>query len=132
MITGFEQQTHELTREELELVPQFIKGLKTHYGKKNAVKSSDIIKGFKKQGITITPPRVRKIINYIRVKRLVEGVCATSNGYYVAQTEMELQSYIKSLSERIQAQQAVLRSLVVNERDYLRGVDMLKQDEDSL
>jgi hypothetical protein len=48
-------------------------------------------------GLKITDARVRKLINHIRVHDLVPCLIATSQGYYIAESEQELKEYEASL-----------------------------------
>lgn len=112
MIKNFENETQPLTSKEQQLVPWFIKGLETHVGKGNPVTSDQIATGMKATfGVKVDGPRIRKIINHIRLNGLVPGLMATSEGYYIATTPEELDEYIKSLSGRITAIAAVKRSI---------------------
>ena len=79
MIKGFEKITSELSQEEIDLVPTIVKGLSTKLGKDNAITSTKICKA-----VNITGPRLRKIINHIRIKNLLPALCSTSSGYFVA------------------------------------------------
>ena len=58
-------------------------------------------------GYQICDARVRKIINHIRINSLVEGLIATGKGYYVAQNENEMKTYIASVKSREEAIQAM-------------------------
>jgi hypothetical protein len=100
MITGFEKETHELTEYELMLVPKIVGGLKKKVGKENAVTSTDICKAFKERNYKIDGPRLRKIINHIRINNMVPNLIATSKGYYVGKDESECLAYIESLDQR--------------------------------
>ena len=106
MIKGFEKQTHELTAEELKIVPTVIKGLSNKIGKDNAVTGSIICEALK-----ITGPRLRKMINHIRTTNQLPALCSSSNGYFVANNKYELQDCIISLKQRIKAQVEVLNAL---------------------
>ena len=106
MLKGFEKITAELTKEELDLVPIVIKGLSTKLGKDQAITSTKICKAIK-----ISGPRLRKIINHIRINNLLPALCSTSNGYFVATNIYEVQEYIISLKQRIKAQVDVLNAL---------------------
>jgi len=75
--------------------------------KENAVTNSYICRCLKKQGYVIDGARLRKIINYIRVKNLIIGLMATSNGYYIAESKSEMIDYIDSLKGRENAIKAV-------------------------
>lgn len=111
MIKNFEQYTCALNEFEMSLVDGFCAGLRTKVGKRNAITNGAIIKSYEKMNIKVSSARVRKIINYIRINNLVSRVCATSDGYYVAANDDELNEYLQSLQERIQAQQFVYDSL---------------------
>lgn len=114
MINGFEGYTDELSDHEKELLPAFIAGLKNKVGKENAITNKAIQKAFQendKWNISIPDARVRKIINFIRIKGLVPGLCASSNGYYVAKDQEEYTAYMEGLNDRIQAQIAVWDAL---------------------
>lgn len=118
MITGFEEITHELTDEELEISKIIIRGIQSNIGSDNAISNVQIRKILlTKYEIKITDIRVRKIINHIRIKRLVSKLCASSKGYYVAETKEEHQKYIESLQERISSIQSVLST---SKLDFLK------------
>jgi len=102
MITGFNKQTNELTDYEEKLMNKyFIPILSKKIGKSNAVTSKQMIDGLKKFNIAdLTGSRIRKIIQTIRTNNLVVGLIASSNGYYVARTEAELEEWIESIRQR--------------------------------
>lgn len=106
MIKGFEEITQELNEEELNLVPTVVKGLMTKQGKAKAVTSTVICKA-----LNINGPRLRKIINHIRINNLLPALCSSSTGYYVATNMEEINDYIISLKQRIKAQVDVLNAL---------------------
>lgn len=110
MIQGFETETAPLTDYERETVlPVIIDFLKYRLGKLAAItnkKLCDIFWEYKLSG-----PRVRKIINYIRINDLIPCLVATSDGYYVAQSEEELFNYEVSLRGREEAIRAVRQSV---------------------
>lgn len=108
MITNFEEITEDITEAEKSLVPFFVKGFATKT-KENPIKAPEIVKllneFLKKQGIDapkITPERLRKIVNYIRVNSLLPLI-ATSKGYYVSEDQDEIIKQIQSLKERAAA-----------------------------
>ena len=114
MIKGFENFTEELSDEEMKLLPFFVIGLKGKKGKENAITNKAIQKAFQenqKWNLKIPDSRVRKIINHIRVNGLVNGLCASSNGYYVAADQNELKEYLEGLKQRISSQMIVYDSL---------------------
>ncbi len=72
MVTGFEKQTADLNDyERTELLPIMIKCLRRHIGKENTIASTNICKRMRQRGYKIGGVRLRKIVNYIRVKGLV-------------------------------------------------------------
>jgi len=114
MIKDFEGYTEELSDDELKLVPAFCAGLKSKIGKENAITNKAIQKAFQeneKWNLKIPDARVRKIINYIRVNGLGKGLCASSNGYYVAKNQEELEGYLEGLKQRIRSQLSVYDAL---------------------
>jgi len=111
MINGFEKETQPLTPYEKEtLLPILISGLRVKTGKNNAVTNKQIVAALKHQH-KITDARVRKLINHIRVNDLVPALIATSDGYYIAETEKELAEYVNSLKGREDAIRSVRESM---------------------
>lgn len=103
MLNGFEKETSELSSAEIELIPTFISGLSKKVGKKNSITNKAIVQSLKNKGISISEPRVRKIINHIRKKGLIDGLIASSNGYYISTDIEEIKAYIDSLYGREEA-----------------------------
>ena len=100
MVIGFEDLTAHLTDEELSIVPVLAKKLSERVGSKNAMKNEDCRIYLSMQHFFTTEPRIRKMINYIRVHQLCQNLIATSQGYFVAENELQLQEYIHSLKQR--------------------------------
>jgi hypothetical protein len=103
-ITNFEEFTHELTSEEMEILPVVVHGFR-NYKKANPIKSELIVtrmneylntKGYK---IKMTGVRLRKIVNYIRTNGIIPLI-ATSNGYFTSDCKQTIQEQIQSLQER--------------------------------
>ena len=113
MITGFEELTEPLTeKEETVFLPPILQGLRAKIGREMAVTNKVIIQGLRvNRGIKISEARVRKIINHIRCNDLVPCLIATSEGYYIAQTEQELLDYEESLAGREDAIREVRMSI---------------------
>lgn len=98
MIKGFNSETAPLTEyEENVLLPLVLRGLKTKIGKENAVTNRTIVQRLNIAGYTVTEPRIRKLINHIRMTDLLPGLIATSGGYFLATSEAELLDYEQSL-----------------------------------
>ncbi len=101
MIPGFEDFTYEINQDELKAIGFLIPHLKAKKGKKNAVKNARIRQFLKANGHgNFTDVRVRKIINYIRVSRLVKNLVANSKGYFVTSDPAELLRFLNSLQRR--------------------------------
>ena len=110
---GFEEQTQPLTAwEQHSLLPVMLAGLRTKVGQDNAVTSAQIIKALKADpyNYKINGARVRKVINYIRLKGMIRNLVATSKGYYIEQDQAAVEAYKQSLRDRIGAIEAVLNS----------------------
>lgn len=112
MIKGFDKETQPLTDYEREtLLPVLVAGLKVKIGKENAVTNKHIVTMLQKVRYKISDTRVRKLINHIRINDLVPALIATSDGYYIAQTEAELLEYEESLKGREDAIRTVRQSI---------------------
>lgn len=113
MIQGFTEQTEPLTEYEVQtLLPQLVRGLRTKIGKSMSVTNKAIIDGMKRNlGLSISDARVRKLINHIRNNDLVPCLIATSQGYYIAESEQELKDYEDSLLGREEAIRSVRLSI---------------------
>jgi hypothetical protein len=108
MITNFENITEGLTHEENTIVlPKVIELLKWRKGKENAVTNRKLVNLLTAMGHDVCEPRIRKIINQIRLKGLVRNLLATSKGYYVTNDEKEIRNYVMSLHERASAINAI-------------------------
>jgi hypothetical protein len=103
---GFNEHTHDLTPDELQLVPLVINGFKK-YTKDNPIKSDAVINSFndfliknpKYKIRKITGVRLRKLINYIRTNGL-QPIIGSSKGYYVSFEANDIREQINSLEER--------------------------------
>ncbi len=116
MIKNFEKETHPLTDYELGiLLPVLVRGLITKKGHDRAVTNGYIVATLKSE-YKITEARVRKIINHIRTHDLVPGLIATSEGYFIAETEAELVEYEESLKGREDAIREVRQSIARQRR----------------
>ena len=88
-----------------------ISSLAGHIGKAAAITNKYICSRMRLCGYQISDARVRKIVNHIRTNGLVQCLIATSEGYYVAETEEELKEYEDSLLGREQAIREVRLSI---------------------
>jgi len=114
MIEGFETETAELTDYEKDtLLPLLVKGLNSKIGVENAITNGQIVRSMTEKGYKITSVRVRKIINYIRIKHLVYNLLSSSKGYYRSNDPEEIKKYVKSLMQRSTAIEEVAKSFIV-------------------
>lgn len=116
MINGFDNETAPLTGYETGvLLPRLISGLKTKQGRRSAVTNKYIVSRLK-GSFKISEARVRKIINHIRTNDLILGLIATSDGYFIAETEEELLEYEENLKGREDAIREVRQSIARQRR----------------
>lgn len=103
MLNNFEDITHELTAEEKNtILPIIVNGLNLCIGKSKAYTNKQIVDAVKgKYNIKLNGPRLRKLIQYIRINDLVPLLVATSKGYYVSEDKEEIRDYIHSLEQRL-------------------------------
>lgn len=113
MIKLFEQYTAKLTPYETDiLVPMVSEYLKTRIGSGMAVRNKDICKRFELQGYQgLREARMRKIVNFIRMKGKVPHLVANSHGYYCATSIKEVEEYCESLRERALAILSIRQAL---------------------
>ncbi len=112
MIQGFEKETAQLNDYESNtLLPIVVAGLRSKVGRANAIANAKICAKMRAAGYNLAEPRLRKIINYIRLNGLVECLMATSEGYYIATNEVELKEYEESLLSREQAIAAIRQAI---------------------
>jgi hypothetical protein len=104
----FEPETTKLTEYELKLVPIVVNILKSRLGRENAITNKHLVNRMNALGFSsITPERVRKLINHIRIYDLLDCLVASSKGYYISNDEKEISDYIDSLRGREEAIRAV-------------------------
>lgn len=137
MINNFEDITQELSGDEKKVLPILINGLKNCIGKEKSY-SNKKIKGIllTKYNIKLSEPRLRKIIQYIRVKGLVPCLIATSKGYYVSNDMNEVRDYCESLQQRInaikQTKESIENQIIkkwYNEHQYTFSVESPNQTQ---
>lgn len=109
---GFEELTQPLNDyERTTLLPLIVWGLRTKVGISNVIAGSTIIKRMREKGYKLDGPRLRKIINHIRLRSIIPCLVSTSKGYYVATTDNEVADCIASLESRVEATQAIINAL---------------------
>ncbi len=108
----FEPETTKLTEYELKLVPIVVNILKSRLGRENAITNNNLVNRMSKLGFSsVTPERMRKLINHIRIYDLLDCLVASSKGYYISNDEKEISEYIDSLRGREEAIRAVRLAL---------------------
>ena len=118
MIKGFDKETQPLTEYETGvLLPLLVRGLRTKKGRDSAVTNRYIVNTLR-GSCNLSEARVRKIINHIRTNDIIPGLIATSEGYFIAETEAELSEYEESLKGREDAIRAV-RLAIARQRRIL-------------
>jgi len=110
MLRTFELLTKNISEEEIEMAKQIAININAKcLGKENAVTAKRLRDALlKRDGIAISGPRIRKMINYIRANNLVPCLCASKTGYFKAIKESEWDDWKKSMQQRINEQQAIL------------------------
>ena len=111
MINGFEEYTNDLNVPEVKAMVIIAETISKKIGIENAVTNNEIIKGLKNnRDISLTPARVRKIINHIRLKKIVKRLVASKKGYYIENDNSKLAEYVEGLMHRSNSIKAVAES----------------------
>ena len=110
MLRNFEEETCNLSDDELEIAQAVMKGLKKYVGKKNAMPGSKICLGFTTNTkFKLKGARLRKIINHLRNEG--EPICSNSKGYFYPANNQELLDTVVSIGQRIDSQLQILNQL---------------------
>ena len=110
MLRNFNEETCNLSDDELKIAQAVMKGLKKYVGKANAMTGTKICFGFntytkfKLQGV-----RLRKIINHLRNEG--EPICSSSKGYYYPASNKEITDTCISIQQRIDSQVQIINQL---------------------
>lgn len=108
MLQGFEDYTAPLSEYEKDtLLPLFVTIFQQSVGADKAITNKTLVKHFRANGLKLSDARTRKIINHIRIHNLVPRLVASSRGYYVTNSQDELDNFVASLLGREQAIRAV-------------------------
>lgn len=100
MLPEFEELTEELKEDEIKLAKKIAAGFLAR-GYDNPITSTEIMKRMRENGIPINGPRLRKIIQYIRTKKMVHWLCAHGvNGYVLTVDPVKIKKYTESLKKR--------------------------------
>jgi hypothetical protein len=86
--------------------------LSKRVGKAYPISNDEIIRRIQQdKKVTLTSPKVRKIIQYLRTNKECP-ICASSKGYYWALNREEIEEFCHSLKDRLMAMRATLNSMV--------------------
>ena len=111
MINGFEKETAELNDYEKDtLLPLMVAGLTPRIGVERAITNLQMREGLKSLDYNISDARIRKLINHIRVNRLVVNLISSSKGYYRTNDLEEVNNYVESLMQRASSIEEVAKS----------------------
>ena len=113
MIIGFEEYTHELTDLELKyVVPTIIPILEDAEGPKNAVSAAMLIKHIEHlTGYSTHDSRIRQAIHHLRITETIRNLCANGKGYFIAQKKEKVETYLLSLSQRVNSIEEMKRAV---------------------
>lgn len=91
-----------LTNVEADLIPSFKRLLKHARGPENAMSARMIVESIQRNypDIRIDDVRVRKIINYMRVNKMIKNLLASSRGYFIERDRERVRQYVSSLRSR--------------------------------
>lgn len=104
MIDGFEEFTEDVKLEDMTTIRLLARSLNLRVGKDLAITNKEIRKCFDvKNGIKIGDPKLRKFIQFIRAKGMVKHLCASSRGYYRAETKEEWLKYREGYRGRVKS-----------------------------
>jgi predicted GTPase len=112
MINGFNERTKKLTDFENRIIKIMVPKLKMNIGKKKAVTNREITSQLKILGYKVSAVRLRKVIHHIRINKLVTNLVSTSDGYYRAENQEDVEKYVKSLQQRINSIAEVKNSFI--------------------
>jgi hypothetical protein len=119
MITGFEEETKELSEYELSLVPIFIRGFLAHTSKRKAIQSSVMETALRNSGYKVNSVRIRAIVHHIRKNEKIYNsgklyaLLSDNNGYWLSNDKEEIEACIKSLQQRAGSIQSIAEAIDV-------------------
>ena len=115
MIYGFKKETEPLNDYERDiLLPAIVKGLQTKIGKHNAITNIKMIKALNEHGYkSLSEPRIRKIINFIRIQGLIINLIASNKGYWIEEDINERRKYVIGVKQRAESMLASLQNIEI-------------------
>lgn len=113
MIKSFEEQTKEVTDKEKPVVAIIVSLISEAKDYDHRINSLHIIQRLSERQIAISDSRIRKIIQHIRKKHTLRGLCADSGGYWLSTDPKEIRNYAyESYGSRIREMQKVYDELM--------------------
>lgn len=113
MIKGFEEYTEPLNDyEKNTLLPVIVKGLSTKTDKDKAITNVKMVKALRDAGYSkLSEPRIRKIINHIRVNGIIKNLVASNKGYWIEDNVYARREYAESIRQRAASMMASLKHI---------------------
>lgn len=128
MIAGFDSITSQLDEyEKSTVLPRIVSGLSLLRQSGKTLSSTRIIERLYKEGITLSGPRLRKIINHIRINHLIRGIVADDKGYWVANKPEQILEYLDGLDSRIEAITAMRNALYEDYQEMYRDQNLFSE-----
>ena len=104
MLTGFEQQTKDLSDKEKIQARALWRYMSAAFSAGRSITNAELAQKLKEEtGESMGGARVRKAINWMHTSGHLPRLVATSNGYSKARTRQELLDYAESLEGRVNA-----------------------------
>jgi hypothetical protein len=115
MINGFKEHTEPLNDYERgTLLPVIVRGLQTKIGASAAITNKEMADKMQEHGYKkVTGPRIRKIINFIRIQGLILNLVASSKGYYIENDIQERRKYVQGVKDRAASMLASLKNIEI-------------------
>lgn len=132
MLTGFEKETEELTKDEMALTRTAWKAMNNAFKSGRSINNGEIRSAIKEEtGKNVAPARIRKMINWMHTSGHLSGLIANSSGYSMAESKKDLADYADSLKGRITAIQKRLNAVNKDLNNYQQQ-DMFQQPNTKL
>lgn len=121
MLDDYRDLTEELSDyEKGTLVPFILRGLSNKVGSAMAVTNAVMCKAAKAHNIETSEPRIRKVIQYLRITGIIPHLLSGRRGYYIATTVEEYDVCIDSLLKRIAAQEMMVNQLIFQRKQFVK------------
>ncbi len=113
MLTLFNNITEELTALEKDTRVEMLINILKQSNALNRITGNQLCVWFKAQGHDLSGVRLRKMINYIRVRNLVAPavVIGAGNGYFITTDTLLIEQQIESIQGRIDSMNAFMDTM---------------------